>query len=328
MKKALVIAGAAAGAGVIAWLAYSTMYASPARALRSKLAAHASRNEQFERLLLEAPQVRKELRARSAEALAGPTDQAEHVLRGMIHGIATRAGLQEPVVSSGGVTYPANPYARARRVGLTSLRKPMGAQRDFGVVGCELRGLGDLGQSMRTLALVQGQPWVQRVTGFSIRPRNEDRTLLELRVAFEVLYIPEYGSAEVRALAPTDDESAPVWAGIVSKNVFRYVPPAAPPPPVVVPVVARQDPPPPPAPAYHDWRITGIAVTGTGAEARVEVTLYNASSHTAMVLQPGGTVLGARLVEASGERAVFEVEGASCEVRLGENLAQRRPVQA
>jgi hypothetical protein len=330
VKRTLIIAGAVVGVGVGAWFAYSTMYAAPAKALRTKLASHNSRNEQFDRLLREAPLVRKELRSRSAEALAGPTDQAEHVLRGMIHGIATRAGLQEAIVSSGGVNYPANPYGRARRVALPSLRKPLGAQRDFGVIACELRGLGDLGQVMRGLALVQGQPWVQRVTGFSIRPRNEDRSLLELRVNFEVLYVPDFGSAAERALVAADDANAEAWGGVVSKNVFRYVPPAVVPDrvPDPVPVVVQQDPPKPPAPAYHEWRVTGIAVTGSNEAVRVEVTVYNAASGTAMVLQPGGTVLGARLVEASGERAVFEVEGTPCEVRLGENLAQRRPAQA
>lgn len=330
MKPSLVISAVVAGVALIGWWGYARFYAGPMKRLTTELQRLEKDNSSFETALAEAPRVRAELKQRARGAMAGPADQVDHELRVGVRRIAEVAGLRNVLVTTLEPTWPANPYTRARKVRSNAIRTTLRGQRDFGVLRAELRGEGTLEVVCRTLALVQGQPWVQRVRSVRIEPKSEDRKVLEVRIGLAALYMPDFGTPALGEIVRSDEQLASAWGPMAAKNMFRYEPPV---------VAVRPDPPPqivqepprtpeaPPPPPYHQWRVTSIILRDVSPGMRaVEVGVVNAAAGAALTLGLGDTVLGATLVSAAADAATFRIEEEVFSVALGHDLSQRTPV--
>ena len=81
-----------------------------------------------------------------------------------------------------------------------------------------------------------------------------------------------------------------------------------------------QGEPPKAAPAFGEWKLVGV---WNGANA-MGVILANTQTGASRSISPGESVLGLKLVSASGERAEFEYEGKRYELLQRQTLAERR----
>jgi hypothetical protein len=332
VKKLITFISVCVSAGLVFWWVYAKAYAGPRDALLKELASLEASNASGEKALKETPRVRAELKKRSEGAMSGSSDQVDHELRVAIRALAERAGLSDIVVTTVEPQWPANPYTRARRVRSPSIRTALRDQRDFGILKAELRAQGTVEEVFRTIALVQGQSWVQRVRSVSIEPRSEDRSRLELRLGVSALYIPDFGKPALPGVEPTDQLLADIWQPIAAKNVFKYDPPV--PPPVedgwqpVETVQAPIVPDVPAPPPYHHWRVTSIIVReGVVGPGAIEVGMTNIAGEAPVTLTPGASVLDATLVGAASDAATFEIAGETFAVALGQDLSQRHPAE-
>lgn len=314
-----------AGVGVVlvalvAWWGYGRFYAGPRDRLLREIGTLSEQNESLEGALADEGAVRRRLREIAARGFGGSADQAEHALRTALSAVAHGVGIGDVRVSSDRPVARGNPYTKSRKSS-SSLRSLLRDQRDFAVIGARVEGRGTLEQAVTLLAAYQSQAWLARITGFSLKPVGEAREQFDVVIQAQALYVPdlrERGDG-VEVVSAEPGLLARVMA-VAEKNVFR-VPDA----PVVVEaapqvVVAKADPPPAPPPAYHEWRVTGIARGRVGIEAWV----VNGRTGEWRTLGLGQSVLGARLIDAQGERAVFEVDGKLCEVFAGQALSDRR----
>lgn len=327
LAKGLILVAIGAGAlFAIGRYGYHRFYAAERETLERSLARSRGNTGYFEDRLKDAPKVRADLKTFGASTLAGTEEEARHHLRTLLHKIAAAEGLQGIVVSDGRAEGMRNPAATAR-VKETGLSKRLSQGTDFQVITGTVKGSGSLEQVLRTMGVVRSQPWAHRIDGFTLKPKDDAREVFELNLEVATLLVRDLVPAEqpeptLVALAP---DSSLAWRGLVAKNAFKEPPPPAKPavvaaaPPSEKP---RPKPEPPPPPPYGDWELVGVWMSGE----RVEAWLKNRSSNERKALVPGMGVLGAVLVSAEGERAVFEIEGQRCEVRLQQTLAQRRLV--
>lgn len=316
----------AAGMLAAGWVAYERLYASPVRERREAIEEAISAARRLDEQLDEASAIRRGLRTIGATTLGKKEDLAIARFRDGLTAIAERNGLTGLVVSSGPPTMVPNPALRERLS--TAFKNKLRARRgDFAVIHGRLKASGPLESALRTLAVVQAQPWAHRVSGFSMVPVGKDREWVELQVDVSTIFVSD--------LAPGDGEPLPtdpapglesVWRAVASKNMFRHPPPrestAAP-----VVEVAAAPPAKPPArdllASQGDWRVAGLVVSGS----RCEVTLMNTRSGERVMVSPGGSTSGATLVGSDGERAVFLIDGAEFEFLPGQTLAERRPAR-
>lgn len=318
-------AGVVAVLGVSSYL-YQTRYAAPRAELVASIESTRASNDRAEEGLAVRHTIRRRLKTLTASMLGGTGSVVEHELRSAVRLTVEAQGLGGVLINTTKPRVPANPYTKTRRGTNRSLSRMLRDQRDFAVIRGSLSGHGSLEQVLATIAAVDIQPWIQRIESLSIKPVNDQRRDFELRLGFASMYVPDLApdSGVGLAIMPLDGGQEARWSAIASKHVFRYdPPPPAPPPPVVV--VAQPDPPPsaPPPPAYHEWTVTGVVESARGAE----VWLVNMRTNERRALTPGAGVLGATLVSASGESAVFEINGEQFTFQTGQTLANRRPVQ-
>ncbi len=320
---------AGAGTLLIGYLAYAKLYADPVRERLAAIASEKQAASKLEDQLSQAMQIRKGLRAVGASTLGKKEDLAIARFRDGLSGIAGRNGLSGIVVSSGPPIQVPNPALRERIP--TGLKSKLRSRRgDFAVIHGRLKASGPLESAMRTLAVVQAQPWAHRVDGFSLTPVGKDREWVELQVDVSTIFAPD--------LAPGDGEPLPadaapghdaVWRAVAAKNMFKNPPPpAAPtaPPTPAVEVAATpqpQAPPPVPPPPYQEWKIVGVIMS----DRSCEVTVINVRTGERATINPGGKTLNATLVRGDGEVAVFEIDGQAYEFTPGQTLAVRTPAR-
>lgn len=326
MSPALRIAAIVGGVGALAagYFAYHRMYAGPKRDLDQQLTTVRANVARLEDELIEHERIRSGLRDLANTTLSGRTDTLEHRLRSSLGEIAAECGLASVEVSSGSPRVMKNPAGDAR-LSTRSLSVALRKQEDASVVTAQLRGVGGLEQVLRTLATVGAQPWAHRVVSVSLTPEGKERERYELTLGVATLLVPDLKGekGEPPARAELDPARAAAWRGIVERDAFRNPPPPQPERPVVA-KPPPQDPPkptPPPPPPFHEWRLTGVVRSDRlGLIAMV----VNVRTNELLQLQPGQEVLGAVLLEGSGERALFKVEDRTCEVLNGQTLAERR----
>ncbi len=304
--------------GVVGWFAYGRLYGMPRAKLLDEIATLEEQNSSLEGAVAQIPDLRRRLREAARGALGGTPDQADHTLRTALAAVAGRVGLQGVSVVTDRPQARANPYTKARRTS-SSLRRLLRDQRDFAVIGARVDGQGTLEQTMRLIAALQSQAWVARLTSFTIKPIGEARERFEITLRTQSLYVPDLvEEAHVEVVDPDPLLLAQIEP-VVMKNVFRYDPPE---PEAPAQVVVKAPPPPPPAPAWGEWKLTGIVQAREGVEAWVR----NLRTGQWLTLRAGQSVLDARLLDAKGERAVFEIDGRQYEVFAGQTLAQRREI--
>lgn len=317
------IAGAF-GVAVAGWLGYAgygRFYARPAAERLARLDSYEKSSRWLEEQMGDEFRVRERLAAHASGTLGASAEVVEHRFRTGLSAIATAAGLRDVVVTQNRPVPEGNPAARERVRDFTrdQLRVP-----DFYTVAGELRAKGTLEQVARAISLAQSQPWVARVTSFSIRPESEDRQQFELRLLVQTVVLPDVakdGDTTPPAIVEPAEEAQRLAVAVAARNAF------APPKPEPAPRPTRQeqrqvDRPPPPPP-YDLWRLNAVVSAG----GQVEAWLVNLKSGEWRSLRPGDGVLDAVLVEAGGEKAVFRIGEQAFQVLLNETLAQRQPVQ-
>lgn len=320
----------AIGVGCVAllgggYLAYAEVYARPMAKARADLSRWRSRASGYERDMEAAGPVRARLSQVAATTLGTSEEEVAHRFRSLLHEMAASAGLSDITITEGRTSVEINPAASNRRLGFArdEQRTP-----DFQVMNGEVRGTGRLEQVAGLLELSERQVWIHRVSSFSVTPVGDARELFEVRVSVATLILPDMGPpAGVRqAVKPLEPGAEAAWASIVSKNVFRLPqpPPAQPVPRVEpTPVPVPQVPVGPPPQPYFAWRLAGVMQGARGASV---VMVDDAASRSTSVVV-GESVLDALLVSASGESAVFVIDGVEFEVRLGQSLADRRAIE-
>lgn len=303
---------------LLAWGLARGVYFGPRDAMLARLEAARAASAQFEARLSERARDGRALEAIAATSLGTEVDLVRHHLRTSLASIAMAQGLVDVVVSDGSPDAAPNPAGTARIQG--ALGQALRRQVDAGVLRGQVRGTGSFEACLRTLAQVQAQAWVHRVEGFGLKPADKARKTFELRIDLATLMLegaPPIGEGGP-AIADIPSERSGVIGSLASANPF-----VAPPPPPAPVVVERAPPAPPPAapppPPFREWRLVGVVQAGDGVEA----WLARDRGGERVVLAPGGSILGLRLLRAEGERAFFVDGEAVVTLRTGQTLADR-----
>lgn len=332
-RRLALAAGGTVGALLLYLVADAAYFGPRAEKLAALNAVRAS-IASFESRLEDDLAARKRLKDIGARTLGPRFDAVEHKFRTGLSRLAERAGLSQIRVDSDPAEAIGNPLLTNTRVSnvRSALRR---APRDLNVIRGSLRGVGTLEQALRTLAAVEAQPWVHRVASLQIRPigpADQPAERFEFRITALTLFVPDLAPQtpddEVK-LADASAGSELLLGPILSRNPFRE---PAPPPPAVT--VAQTSPPPPkgqqppeqppapPPPPYAEWRLVGVMLGSRGPEA----LMVNTRTRESLALTKGAQLLDATMVDAQGERAVFEIAGQRFELTTGATLSQRRPV--
>ncbi len=321
-------ASVATGALIAGYVGYEELYAKPVRERTEAIKSEREAASKLEDQLGEAVSIRRGLKAIAQTTLGKKEDLVIARFRDGLSAIAGRNGLTGIVVSSGPATVVNNPALRERIPSAlkTKLRARHG---DFSVIHGRLKASGPLESALRTLAVVEAQPWAHRVDGFSLTPVGKDREWVELQIDVGTMFVPDLALGDSEPL-PADPATGhdTIWRAVAAKNVFKNPPPPPTPQPAPVEVATQSPapvnpPPPPPPPPYQEWKVAGVIVTG----ATCEVTVINVRTGERATLTPGGKALNAVLVRGDGEVAVFEIDGQKFEFMPGQTLAVRTPAR-
>lgn len=317
-----------AGAAVIlaAVIGYRVFYGTPRDAKLAEIATARTSIASLEKELEEQAAVSRRLKDIGRTMLGRKEDLVADRFRNGLGKIAEECGLVAIQDNSGPPRPQQNPLASNTKAP-SNLRKVLKKAPDFLVVNGYVEGVGTLEHVLRTLAVVQAQPWVHRVDGFSISLAGRDREHFKVRIEVATLLAPDLAQTQEgdapMAVPPVGAEG--IWRSIAARNPFKE--PAPKPAPVVVAAVPNAAPapapqPPPPNP-YADWKLSAVVAGGQGVEA----WLVNPVSKQSQVLRVGAKFIDAVFVEGAGERAVFEMSGQKYELLNGEPFTARRLVR-
>lgn len=306
----------AVGAG---WKGYRAFYADERDALIEETKGFRSTANAYEKELSKEKALRDRLAAIASTTLGKQFPRTEHRLRTGLSRVGLDAGLTDVVVSSSAPEDQKSPAAIAKGMNL-GMAKRLGRSAAFSVVKAQVKGTGTLAQVLQALAMYEAQPWIHRVQSMSIRPVGRERDRFELKLDVSSIWMPDLAVDDPNdpAIVSPGEAGVAAIAAIAGKNIFR-VPPAPAPEQAVTQSPPAERPRAEPAPAWGDWKLTGVVSGRRGLEA----LLLNTRSGDRLALPPGGVVLGATLVSGGGEEAVFELEGAKWRVRTGATLADR-----
>lgn len=293
------------------------------------------------------PPTRQKLNEIASSATLGfSAEVVDSRFRSGLSRMAKIAGLVEKdtvIQPKGSATAVKNPTADSRANSIAEFRSYLSDESisapDLYVMEAVVKGSGTFEAVTRLLALAQSQPWIWSVKSFSLKPRDDDATMFEITMSVTTAVLPDLAppapeggngaSPPVEAPEIRDPAADYILAvgTIVKRNVFAPAP--APEPGIEVSrantdVLPKTDPagapPAAPPPAYHEWRLTGLS--GSPAQGRL-AWMLNTRTGIARLLRPGEMVLDAELVEAGGDRAVFQIGDARFALALNETLADR-----
>lgn len=320
LKPAAAVLALGAGSAIGYW----ALYAKPRDVLLAQLSAQQAANQRFEEELRDRKKVADGLKAVAATTLGEKEDEVVAKFRTKLGEIAEKdCGLTGLSVNTRSPVDLMDPGGLAAKlINPVGLRNALKKQRDFSVIEGDITGHGSLEQVLKAAVMIEAQPWVHRVSSFSMKPEGRERKSFELKMGVATILMPPdlapKGAGDI-PIKMLDEGAAKQWASIVEKNVFREPAPvevaAAPPPPT-----APAAPPPPP---YGDWKLTGVVESRLGIEA----FLLNVKTQQRLTLPVGSAVADARFVSGAGEHAVFEISGQKYEVSNGQTLEQRRPTE-
>lgn len=317
LKPTLMFLGALLFLGA-AWYGYRAMFADQRDALLAETRTFQSNTASYEKELGRQKAVRDRLNAIAQTTLGKQFDRVDHRLRTGLSRVGQDAGLADVVVSSSPPKDERNPAAVARDME-RSMQDRIKKAPNFSVVRAQVKGTGTLLQVLQALAMYDCQPWIHRLDALSIRPVGSERERFEIKLEVATIWMPDLSADDPNdpAIVAPGEGGIQAIAAITGKNVFR-IPPAPSPAPKRE-AAARPAPPSAPAPAWAEWKLTGVVSGRRGLEA----LMVNTRDGERKVLAPGAAVLGATLVSGAGEEATFELEGAMWTVRTGATLADR-----
>lgn len=317
MKKRVLIGIGVIVLALVVLGAYRSMFGTPMAKMRETLSSWHKGKDQMQRSLGDADAVRASLAAIESTTL-GPTGElAEHRLRALLTELCTQGGMKEFVIACREPKAIANPAAGE---GPVEFGREMRRQPDFLAIETSVTGRGSLEACLHTVALLESQPWLHRVSGVSVQPRGQDRIEFDLTAQLVTIVMPDLAEESTGATAVVAPVQTSEWATIAARNPFVEAPPVAAP---VVEVASAPPAPEAPLPMpLSDWVVTGVMRTNAGGEA----ILSNRRTGESMVLVPGASMMGMQ-VSAIEVGEVVMMEGqAGYRVALGRSLAERQPV--
>lgn len=322
----LKIAGAVSAVAIGGWLSYRAVYASPRDELNGQLETTRAAVRSLEERLADRESIARRLKEFGSSTLGKKEDQVVDRFRNGLSRIAETSGLSDIQINSGSPKTLANPVSGLSKL-QSVLRRSLKKTPDFAAINGTLEAVGSWPQVLRAVALLQSQPWIHRVEGFTIESVGKDRERFKFRVEVATAFAPDLVGTKdadpVQASIPVEVDQ--MMRTIASRNPFKGPAPAA----AVVAVNTNPIPPPqpvpapPPLPLYNDWRLTSVVSGRNGVEA----WLVNMKTNEGQTLRTGGKLLDVEFVEGQGERAVFLIGGEKFELYNGETFASRRPVK-
>jgi Tfp pilus assembly PilM family ATPase len=328
--RSVLLAGGALVISAIAWFAFKSVYLDEHREIAAERDRLETATEAYTSATVGSREARIALRELASTMLGREPTVVEHRLRGLLSELAARESLGSVVVTHGRPRVAASPAGERGSGVARGFRRLLGDRQDFAVVGARLQGLGTLEQCLSTLAAARAQPWVHRVEGFSISPKGRDNAAYEIKIDLATVFAPDLvpADAEAPGLLEADPADVARVARVVARDPFRLAEPAvaAAPAPPRPPSVEK----PEPAPPYDKWRVVGVLIVGARGDpqAGIEVMLARTDTPETRTLKPGDPILGARLESASGETAVFVLDGTRVAVRTGQTLNQAVPAES
>jgi hypothetical protein len=313
--------GAAVLAGML--MGWHVVYTAPMRDKQQQIEATRASINSLQNLVDGEYDLKKRGQKIGATMLAGKQDILAHRFRSGLSRIGEQEGLTGVVVDDGVPADQLNPLLAVKGVS-SSLKTALRRSPDFQLMRGSLKGVGTLEQVLRAVAVVQAQPWIHRVEGFSIKPQGPAHDKFELRLDVATLYAPELlGKTETDApqVAAVSADAEPEWRAVVLKNVFKKPSPAGTRPVEVAHAADGQSPATQVFAPYEDWKLTGIMTGRNGTEA----FFTNVKTGAKLTVERGGQVLDAVLVEGAGEQVVVEIAGKRFVLSNGQTLAARKP---
>lgn len=311
-----------------AWYAYRTVYASKRDALLASMESTRVGIASYERQLKGQFEIVDRAKAFTGTTLGTRLDEVSARFRDGLSRIAETAGLSGVIVDHGEPQDIKSPLLAAKSVP-GSLRAALRSSSDFSVLRGTIRGSGTVEQALAVLAAMEAQPWIHRVDGFTITPGGKGPDRCDIRIEAATVLAPglrQGTPVELRLASPSERSMAMVQEIAARKSFAKALAKRESAAPVVTLATPGGGPAAtPPAQAfapYEEWRLTGIFSGRAGPEA----FLVNVRSGERRTVQRGGTVLDAVLIDAAGERALFEIAGKRFEVFNGQALSARKPV--
>jgi len=312
---------------LLAWQAYRFFYANKRDLLLSQISGSLANTERLDKALISQFEVADRAAALGAFTLGYKLDEVSARFRDGLSRVAETSGLVSVLVDHSEPQEAKNPV-RSVSAAPRSLKSALQTSGpDFLILRGSVRGSGTIDQSLRAMALLQAQPWIHRVEGFSLRPLalREGPQRCEIRIDVATIYVPQANAAPPAQplIALLDERANSVINAVTARGTLRKSM-LDPPPAEVAGVVAPAavpSPSPPPAPsAASPWRLTGLASGRLGHRA----FFTNISTGETRTLGPGGTLQEITLISVGGEAALIKIGTESYELLNGQMLDSRR----
>ncbi len=314
-RRAIVTGIAVIGVALLAWRFATTAYLAPRRELLAQIENVRKEISARQKVLNTEVALRRQLRDAAQRTLGGTAEEAISAFRARLNTIGHGVGLSDLRVSTSAVRAVDSPASAAysRETGWKALAR----QPDFHEIGAEFSGQGSLEQVIRALEIIEAEPYIQRLTRVTLRPRR-DGAVVDLSASLTTIILPE---TDAQALAEPA-VSQPTWfAALAQKNIFRAPPPPAPPEVRPAPRPDVADRPPPPTP-WAEWTVTGIA----WIDGQPELWVRNTKSGESRQLRSGDRLLEAQVEAINHTEAIVSIDGAKFSVEIGQTLGERRAI--
>lgn len=311
------------------YLAYQRWYASPLEEKRAELQQVEERIRSIRNRTTTMLDARQDIKPLIARTLGPSAQSAEAALRSRLNALSRQAGLPGTSVESRVAQRATiNPASDAR---LSAYRRPDARGRlrstpeaAFVTMTATLRGEGPTEKVLDALALLESQDWLHRVTAVSIEPTSKSEGRMA-NYSFEIqtLFVPEASpenGPDLVAVAPSRQTLVEAIAG---RSLFTPPPPPQPvveekPQPQPKPVVQRPPDPPPPPP-YDRWFVAFLRDGSNGQQ----ITIRRTDSGLSQVLAVGESFHDMTFTGYDRLDALFEIDGTTYRIGVGQNLATR-----
>jgi hypothetical protein len=316
------------------YFAFSRWYAAPLAEKRAELTEVEQRTRAFRDRTTSMLEARRDIQPLIARTLGASAQSAEAALRSRLNALFREAGLPGTSVESRVAQRATiNPASDAR---LDAFRRPDARGRlrstpeaAFIAMTATLRGEGPTDQVLGALALLESQDWLQKISAVTIEPasRSQGRSA---SYAFEIqtLFIPKRSPEDGPSLAPARPARQTLASSIIGRSLFTPPPPPQPvvreePKPEPEPVVQRPPDPPPPPP-YDQWMVAFLRDGSAGQQ----LTIRRSGSGQTRVLAVGENFHGMKFLGFNRLDALFELDGRTYRIGVGQNLANRDKPEA
>ncbi len=309
---------------------YSKWYAAPIAEKQDELDQVEKRIRSLRNSTTAMIEKRRDIKPLVARTLGPSAQSAEAALRSRLNELLRDAGLENASVQSR-VEQRAtlNPASNVR---LNAYRRPDSRGRlrstpeaAFIAMSATISGDGPTESVLSALALLESQQWLQRLTAVNIEPvaRSEGK-LASFSFSIQTLFIPDQSPQTGPDLTGLEPSRQTLASSISGRSIFSPPPPPAPvvqqPPPKPEPKPVVQRPPdPPPPPPYAEWVVAFLRDGSSGPQ----ITIRHARSGQTGVLGVGESFHAMKFTGFDRLDALFEFEGKTYRIGVGQNLATR-----